>query len=159
MTEPEAPAPGERRLAHAPSDRYRAAEEAAAAAVQPRAVSPGKGIAAAAVVAIIGAVVITVLGGVLTMTGGLLVLAGLIGWGIAAGLKTGGGASIAASRRAWLAAAFALGSIVLGQVGLWLYAGTEGGVLPLLDYLGETFGPLVPIQIVIAPVVAWVTAR
>ena len=46
-----------------------------------------------------------------------------------------------------------------GQVGLWLYAGSEGGVLSLVDYLGETFGPLVPLQVVIAPAAAWMAAR
>ena len=41
---------------------------------------------------------------------------------------------------------------------LW-FARTEGGVLPLIDYLGQTFGPLVPLQLLLAVGVAWWRAR
>ena len=61
-------------------------------------------------------------------------------------LKVGAGPTIPRSSRIWLAAGLALAAVVLGQVGLWLFARTEGGVLPLVDYLGETFGPLVPFR-------------
>jgi hypothetical protein len=44
-------------------------------------------------------------------------------------------------------------------VGLWLYARTEGGVLALPDYLGQTFGLLVPIQVALALAIAWWSAR
>ena len=86
--------PGERRLAHPPSDRYRAAEDAAAAAADapdPAASLP-RGLAiAVAIAAIVGAVAIVVLGGVLTVTSGLVVVAGATGWGVAAGLRFGAG--------------------------------------------------------------------
>ena len=49
--------------------------------------------------------------------------------------------------------------MVLGQVGLWLFARAEGGVLAPIDYLGQTFGPLVPVEVVLAAVVAWWRAR
>jgi hypothetical protein len=154
---PAGPIPGERRLAHPPSDRYRAAELAAQAPARPT--SRARGLAYATVVVVVGALAITVLGGIVTLTGGLLALAAIIGWATAWALRIGGGASIRGRRRAWLAVALALGSIVLGQIGLWLYGLTEGGVLPLVDYLGEVFGPLVPAQAIIAVVVAWVAAR
>ena len=51
------------------------------------------------------------------------------------------------------------GTIVAGQVGLWLYAQAEGGVLSLPDHLAQTYGPLVPLQAVIAIGVTWWTAR
>ena len=149
--------PGERRLAHPPSDRYRAAELASQAA--PRPTSAVRGLGYTAVVVVVGALTITVLGGVVTLTGGLLALAGIIGWATAWALRTGAGTTIAASRRAWLAVALAVGSVALGQLGLWLYGLSEGGVLPFIDYLGEVYGPLVPVQAIIAAVVAWVTAR
>jgi len=151
------PIPGERRLARPPSDRYRAAESASTGPTRP--VSPGRGLAFAAVVEIVGAVAITVLGGVVTMTGGLLAVAAVIGWATAWALRSGGGTTIGDRRRAYLALALAIAGIGLGQVGLWLYGRTEGGVLPLVEYLGETFGPLVPIQALIAGAVAWVVAR
>jgi hypothetical protein len=154
---PGGPIPGERRLAHPPSDRYRAAELAAQA--PPRPTSAARGLAYAAVVVVVGALAITVLGGVVTLTGGLLALAGIIGWAVAWALRTGAGSAIAAGRRTLLAVALAVASIVLGQLGLWLYGLSEGGVLPFLDYLGEVYGPLVPVQAIIAAVVAWVAAR
>jgi hypothetical protein len=58
-----------------------------------------------------------------------------------------------------IALALALAAIALGQAGLWVFARSEGGVLAPLDYLWEVFGALVPLQIVAAAVVAWITAR
>ena len=154
---PAGPNPGERRLARPPSDRYRAAERAAIAPARP--VSPARGLTFAVVVEVVGAVAITVLGGVLTMTGGLLAVAAVLGWATAWGLRVGAGTTIDDRRRAYLALVLALAGIALGQLGLWLYGRTEGGVLPLVDYLGEVYGPLVPIQGVLAGAVAWVTGR
>jgi hypothetical protein len=164
MTDPAAPTsappttdpiPGDRRLAHPPSDRYRTPTPEAPT----RPVSPGRGISYATIVGVVGAVAIVVLGGVLTLTGGLFAVAAVIGYATALALRVGAGSTIGERRRAYLALGLALVSVALGQLGLWLYALTEGGVLPLVDYLGEVFGPLVPIQAVIAGLVAWVTAR
>jgi hypothetical protein len=152
---PASPIPGERRLAHPPSDRYRAAEPEA----PPRPVSPARGLGYATIVLVLGALAIVVCGGVLTLTGGLFAVAAVIGYATAWALRAGAGTTIGRRRRIYLAVAFALASVALGQLGLWLYALTEGGVLPLVDYLGEVFGPLVPIQALIAVLVAWVTAR
>jgi hypothetical protein len=99
------------------------------------------------------------MGGVLTLTGGLLVTAAVIGIVTGWALRVGAGASLTTGRRSATALVAALIAVVAGQVGLWLYAGSEGGVLPLAEYLAETFGLLVPLQVVIAPVAAWMTAR
>ena len=110
------------------------------------AASAARGLALAAIVAVVGAVAITVLGGVLTLTAGLLVVAAIIGWAIGMGpARSAAGRHRRRPAAHRLAVALALGAVVLGQVGLWLYARTEGGVLPLVDYLGEVFGPLVPV--------------
>jgi hypothetical protein len=154
---PTDPNPGERRLARPPSDRYRAAERESMGRIRP--VSPARGLALAAVVEVVGAIAITVLGGVVTLTGGLLAVAAIIGWFTAWALRFGAGTTIGDRRRAYLAFGLAVAGIGLGQLGLWLYGRTEGGVLPLIEYLGETFGPLVPIQALIAGAVAWVVAR
>jgi hypothetical protein len=50
-------------------------------------------------------------------------------------------------------------AVALGQLGLWAYARSEGGVLGPIDYLAETFGVLVPLEFLAASVVAWATAR
>jgi hypothetical protein len=160
-TTPSAPTPGERRLAHPPSDRYRDAEAAAAAAreVPDAGASVVRGLAFATVAAIAGAALTVVLGGVITLTAGLVGVAIATGWAVAAGLRFGAGSHLAGSRRARIAVVMALIAVALGQLGLWLYARSEGGVLPLPEYLGEVFGILVPIQAVFAALTAWVSAR
>ena len=161
VTAETAPSPGERRLAHPPSDRYRVAEARAAAAADTAdpAASLARGVAVATVVVILGAVAIVLLGGVLTITTGLLVVAGATGWGIAAALGIGAGEHLSSRRRVALAVALGVGAVALGQLGLWQYARTEGGVLPPLEYLGEVFGLLVPLEFAAAVVVAWLVAR
>ena len=57
------------------------------------------------------------------------------------------------------AVGIAIGSVGLGQLGLWLYARTEGGVLTLPDYLVQTFGVLVPLQAALAMGLSWWIAR
>jgi hypothetical protein len=155
------PAPGERRLAHPPSDRYREAEERAEAAraTPDPAASVARGVVLAVVVAIVGAVAIVVLGGLLTLTAGLVVVAGATGWGIAAALRFGAGERLPAARRVGIAVALAVAAVLAGQLGLWQYARIEGGVLPPIDYLAEVFGALVPVQFVVAVVAAWLAAR
>ena len=115
--------------------------------------------ALATVVAIVGMVLLVVLGGVLTLTTGLLVVAGATGWGVAVALRLGAGGRLSSRRRVVLAVGLTVGAIALGQLGLWLYARTEGGVLAPLDYLAEVYGPLVPVEFAAAAVVAWLTAR
>ena len=160
--QPPPPTPGERRLAHPPSDRYREAEAmraAAAAATPDPAASVARGVALGVVVAILGAAAIVVLGGLVTMTAGLVVVAGVIGWGVAAGLRFGAGEHLRPDRRVVAAVVLALGAVGLGQLGVWQYARIEGGVLAPLDYLAEVFGLLVPLQFAVAAVVAWLAAR
>jgi hypothetical protein len=162
-TGPPVPNPGERRLARPPSDRYREAEAAAAAADAAEAVDPAastaRGVAVATVVAIVGAVAIVVLGGVLTLTEVLLIVAGFTGLGVGLALRWGAGVHLAGRRRAVVALALALGAVALGQLGLWLYGRSEGGVLGPLDYLAQVYGPLVLVEFAAAGVIAWLAAR
>ena len=116
-----------------------------------------RGIAAAFAAAIAGAIAIAVGGGLLTITAGLLVVAAIVGWVVAVALTLGAGPATDAGRRRrrWIAAVIALSGVALGQVGLWLIARGEGGTLGPIDYLAETFGVLVPAQVLIAATVAW----
>jgi hypothetical protein len=111
------------------------------------------------ITAVIGVVVIVLLGGVLTLSGGLLAVAVVIGRAVGLGVVFGGGAEVGQPTRTWLAIGLALASVVLGQLGLWLYGRSEGGVLDPLDYLWQVFGPLVLFELVIAGFVAAWTAR
>jgi hypothetical protein len=149
--------PGDRRLAHPPSDRYRVPEDVAPAV--DGSASATRGIAYAVLAGLAGTVATIGLGGVLAVSAGLVMVAAATGWAVAIGLRSGAGRDLAPARRMRLALALTSVAIGLGQVGLWVYARSEGGVLGPLDYLGETFGLLVPLQLVIAWVSAWATAR
>ena len=153
----EAVTPGERRLAHPPSDRYRVAEPVPTSTDRPG--SPARAAILGAIAVLAGATAITVLGGVLAVSAGLIVVAAATGWAVGLALRWGAGQPPAFGRRIRLAVGLALISIVLGQLGLWWYAGTEGGVLDPLDYLAQTFGLLVPVELVLAAIGAWLTAR
>jgi hypothetical protein len=165
MTDPTADAtrpgppdvPGERRLAHPPSDRYR--EPGPRLAAEDPSATPGRGIAFGIVAAVGGAAAITLLGGVLAVSSGLIVAAGASGWAVGIALRVGARGQLAIGPRTRLAVGLALLAVALGQLGLWVYALTEGGVLGPLDYLAETFGVLVPLELLAAWIVAWATAR
>lgn len=162
---PSAAEPGDRRgrpvLDRPPGDRYaggKAAEPAASDGAASGAV-PARGIAWAALVAIAGAALIVLLGGPLAVSLGLLVAAAVIGRYVALALAAGARTTVTGSPRRVVATSLAVGGVLLGQLGLWLFARSEGGVLGLVDYLGQTFGWLVPAQLLVAAIVAWLTAR
>src|ERR1700675_888116 len=126
-------APGERRLDRPPSDRYRVAEPGAT--LPDPAASRGRGVAFGAIAGIVGAAAITLLGGILAITAGLLVAAAATGWAVGMGVRAGGGSHLTRRGRIQAATTLALAAIALAQVGLWIHARSEGGVLAPLDYL------------------------
>ncbi|HEX5013786.1 MAG TPA: hypothetical protein VFV72_06450 [Candidatus Limnocylindrales bacterium] len=149
------PEPGERRrLDHPPSDRYRDAApgggtpgdaDADVAAAPP---SNAERLIRAIGVGLAGVLAFALLGGPLSVTVGLVAAAGAIGW--LAGL-------VARPLRP-AAVAIALASVGLGLVAIWLYAGSEGGVLPIVEYLAEVQGVLVPIELAAAAGLAFAAA-
>jgi hypothetical protein len=147
--------PRERRLERAPSERF----IDAAIEGSPTTGSPARALALGAAIALLGAIAITVAGGLVTITAGLLVIAAVIGWAVAVAVASGGGPDLAPRTRTALATILAVAGVALGQVGLWLLGREEGGVLALGDYLAETFGILVPIELSIAGVTAWWRSR
>jgi hypothetical protein len=151
--------PGERRLAHPPSDRYRVAETPPADERPDPGASVARGVAIAVAVAVVGAVAIVILGGILTVTAGLVIVAAAMGWTVGAGLRFGAGPHLPSRRRVAIAIVVAIVSVGLGQAGLWQNGQREGGVLAPLDYLAEVYGPLVPLQLLAAAGAAWLGAR
>lgn len=155
-------APGDRRLDRPPSERYRPAAAAdappARSASSDRA-SPARGVAFGGLAALLGAAAIVLFGGAMAVSAGLLVVAAAIGYAVGLATVVGAAGTLPDGARPWIAAALAALSVILGQVGLWLFARAEGGVLPPIDYLGQTFGPLVPIELMVAAGVAWWRAR
>ena len=97
------------------------------------------------------------LAGQLAVSSGLLVVAVVVGRFVGLGLRTARGA-LTPGRTRLLAVLIAAGGVAAAQLGMWAYARSEGGVLELVDYLGQTFGPLVPLEIAFAAVVAVLSA-
>jgi hypothetical protein len=148
--------PGERRLDRPPSGRYAPSpptDDVPPAASVVRASLYGD-LAGAA-----GAVAIVVLAGVLAIGAGLIVVAAAVGRFVGLGVRAGGGGALPSRVGPTIAIVTSLAAVGAGQVGTWLYARSEGGVLDLADYLGQTFGWLVPVQFAIAALVAWWSAR
>lgn len=158
MAEPTNP-PGERRLAHPPSDRYRSvvtddaevgpAAPNLAAADGSAAGRERRGPALGVIAALAGAAGITVLGGLATVTAGLVVVAAATGWTVGNVLPG----------RSATAVTLALASVALGQAGLWGYALAQGGVLGPLDLLWQVYGGLLPLEFAAAAIFAWMAAR
>lgn len=165
VSTPRPPEPGERRpastepgrLERPPGERYVAQQATGDEAPARR--SPIRGIVLASVVGTIASAASIALFAVASISAGLLVVAALTGLFVAQALRIGAGATIPAGLRRGLAVATALESVVVAQLGIWLYARAEGGALGLIDYLAQTFGPLVPLQLAIAALVAWWNAR
>jgi hypothetical protein len=99
-------------------------------------------------VAIGGVLGFVILGGILAITAGLIVLAALIGWLI--GLLV---------RPPARAAVVAVGVVVLGLLGIWLFGRWEGGVLDPLEYLAEVQGFVVPLELLAAGGLAAAASR
>ena len=150
--------PGERRLAHPPSDRYRDVQAEVSPGLDATA-SSGRAVTFASIAGLAGAAAITILGGALAISAGLVVVAAATGWAVAIGLRVGAGGHLSQSGRARMALTLTLTAVALGQTGLWVYGRWEGGVLAPLDYLWEVFGLLVPLQFVAAAVAAWLSSR
>jgi hypothetical protein len=150
-------AAGPRRLERPPGERYAAPKARDEAAPVRR--GPIRGIVRASGAGMIGSAASIALFAVASVSAGLLVVAALTGLLVAEALRAGGGATIPPRLRRSLAVATAVESVAIAQIGIWLFARAEGGALGLVDYLGQTFGPLVPLEFAIAALVAWWSAR
>ncbi|MEX2183400.1 MAG: hypothetical protein WEC14_03065 [Chloroflexota bacterium] len=160
MTQAQDPDPGERRLPRPPSDRYGTAATPGAAADE--GVTQGshrRALAFGAATAAFGATLAVVLGGPLALSAGLLVLWATAGYLVGHAVRIGAAGAITAPTGPAVAIALALAGVALAQVGLWWYAGTEGGVLPLIDFLAQTYGVLIPLQAALAAALAWWSSR
>jgi hypothetical protein len=121
--------------------------------------SPLRGLAFGGIAALVGAAAITLAGGLATITAGLLVVAAVVGCAVALAVAYGARTTLRRRTRAAVSVGTALVGVGVGQIGLWLLARGEGGVLPLIEYLGEVFGILVPLQLAIAGLTAWWRSR
>jgi hypothetical protein len=157
VSTPPHPEPGEvppasRRLERPPSERYHTPPSEPA----PAAPHPALALAVAIGFGLAGAALIAALAGLFAVDVGLLVVAVVVGRFVGLALR---GSGLGPAQRVALAVAIAVASVAGGAVATWLYARSEGGVLGLVDYLGQAFGPLVPLQALLATIVAWWSAR
>lgn len=120
---------------------------------------PIRGILLAAVAGALGSAASIALFAVASVSAGLLVVAALTALLVSEALRAGAGGTLTPRLRRVLSLSTAIESVVVAQIGIWLYARSEGGALGLIDYLTQTFGPLVPLQFAIAALVAWWSAR
>ncbi len=126
------------------------------------AASPGSPRARALVIAIVaslvGAAAIVLLAGILGQTAGLLAAVALTGIVVGRTLR-GPGVRFSPSMRLVIALILVLDAVALGNLGTWAYAVSEGGVLGPVDYLLETFGPLVAVEFVVGGAAAVLASR
>jgi hypothetical protein len=158
---PEDREPGDRRpaavrLAVPPSQRYvRTARATEPPGDEP---SEARGFVLAALVAAFCGAILVVLGGAFDFTAGLIVVAFFLGRLTAVAMKTGAGGSISTVRRLGSSVLISLIAVLLAQLGLWAWAAAEGGVLGPVDFVAQTYGVLVLLELLLAGGAAWLTA-
>ena len=141
--------PAARRLERPPAERYAQAESPAADCRRPFA-RPGGwldrargGIRGPA--AVIAVLIYVALAGPFAFSAGLVIIGIFAGRVIGLSAKVGGGRAITSDQAVVVALLVTIAWFVVAQVATWLYARNEGGVLPIVDYLLQTFGPVVPL--------------
>ena len=163
-TPPAAGEPGERppgRLDRAPGERYqppRMGRLGRGATIDPTG-SPARAVVSGAIAAAAALIVFLVFAGPLSFSTGLVVIAVFAGRLVGLVVRTAAGPTVSSDARIVMALLLTIAWFAAAQVGVWLYARAEGGALPLLDFLGQVFGPLVPLQLMVAVLVAWWSAR
>lgn len=118
-----------------------------------------RAVASGTIAAVLAGAVFLVFAGPLSFSAGLVVIAVFAGRLIGLVVRTSAGPAISSDARTVVAMLLTIAWFVGAQVGVWLYARAEGGALGLFDYLGQTFGPLVPLQLFVAVGIAWWSAR
>ncbi len=147
---------GPRRLEAAPSERYAPTTSSEVTADdQP---SQARGIVLAVVVAAFCAAILIVLGGAFGFTAGLIVVAFFLGRLTAIAMTMGAGRTVSIPRRMAISIGISLAAVLVAQLGLWLWARAEGGALAPVDFLAQTYGPLVLAQLLLAGGAAWLKA-
>ena len=145
-----------RQLERPPGERYASPPGEPGAGGAPARDALFMPLAKASVAALAGALVLYVLGALLSSSFGLVFVAALTGAAVglllARAAVPGGGSAPALTRpqTTRLAITIGLAAVTLGAVGTWLHAIGEGGTLGPIDYLLETFGAIVPLELAVA---------
>lgn len=121
-------------------------------------------------IAVAGALVMLALNVLLTITFGLVAVAAVTGYLVggalrerAAGMPAAAGAGSLGSARdrgMALTMALAVGAVLSAALGTWLVAiVAQGGSLGPVDYLAQTMGILLPVQVLVAAGTGWLGSR
>jgi hypothetical protein len=150
-----------RRLDRAPGERFArpAKEPASDGEAGFAAGSMARAAAWAAPAAVISLVVYVAFSGPLAFSAGLVIIGIFAGRVIGVSAKAGGGGAITSDQAVSVALVVTLGWFVMSQLATWIYARNEGGVLGPIDYLLQTFGPVVPLVAIASVLAAWWSAR
>lgn len=130
-----------------------------ATAAPPPAGSLARAVAFSTIAALIAMGIYLLFAGPLAFSAGLVIVAIFAGRVIGQTAKVGAGSALTSDQRIVVALVITIAWFVVTNVAVWLYAQSEGGVLPIVDYLLETFGPVVPLGGVAAVLAAWWSAR
>lgn len=90
---------------------------------------------------------------------GLVVVAYFVGRMVGFAVRSGSGTAVDPATRVGTAVGLAAIAIGVGQVAIWLLARSGGGTLGIVDYLVATYGPVAPLELLLAAGAAWWTAR
>ncbi|HET7028170.1 MAG TPA: hypothetical protein VFI28_10815 [Candidatus Limnocylindrales bacterium] len=121
--------------------------------------SPGRGFGLGLITAVLLGAILAILGGPVSLSAGLAVVAFFLGRLVGTMVRVGAAGTLSSPARVSLAIALSLAGVALGQLGIWVFARSEGGTLDLGAYLFDAFGPLVPLEFMIATLSAWWSAR
>jgi len=159
-----------RRLERAPGERYAPGRPGQPGASEPGGEEAGTSVrralfapvTKAVLAAVVGALILYGLGALLSSSAGLVFVAGLtgavVGLVLARAAAPGPSEEPGLTRRqvTWSAVGLTVLAVVLGAAGTWLHALAEGGALGPIEYLLDTFGIVVPAELVIGAIgAAW----
>ncbi len=156
------PAPSRRILDRPPSDRYDGegsdpATGDAEAAGMPA--GPRWAIGIGVFAAVIPAGILVVMAWLFGFTSGLVVAAIFLGRIVGLSVRGAPKSGLTSDARTLVAIVITLASLGVSQVAIWLLALREGGVLPIVDYLAQTYGPVVPLEAMLGTIAAWWSAK
>jgi hypothetical protein len=118
-----------------------------------------RGVLFGGAVALFLAGVIVLFGGVFAFQAGLIVIALFLGRLTALAVSAGAGPALSRTARRALSVGLSLAGVAVAQAGLWIWAIAQGGVLGPVEYLSQTFGALVPLQLLLAGGAAWLSSK
>ena len=109
---------------------------------------------------LIGVLAFLVLAIPFAFSAGLLVVPVFMARLVGLFVRQGAGDQLSSAARSLCAIVLVLGGVAVANVLVWAWAGHEGGVLSLPDFLNETYGlALVALQFILGTLSAWWSAR